>query len=357
MSSPRVEELPDDFDEKIDLNQQAPPQAASTAGAQDVPSLESMMNAAGTLFPPKKDPNSKNGDQPTQPGAAMPPVMDQVRQHTADDILKMMNKMPLFMTTLDETDETGGENMALEAIKALAYEGTRAENAANFRENGNEQAKLRRWADAREFYDKALAALKLPQKPQDPEEGEPDMDVELELDPVEEERKEREIEEASLANRALCNLELSNCCPSPPHYLQDQSLDRLTVYKTDILHCRKLRIMQPRLRSDPSSEPLQRKSLVPLLIRLSLPRQTRRSRRRMHPRPSSRPREQSPPTPLHQDRQTQNLRSKSGDGATGARRAQEEGGGHVDPRAEIPEYSHEIDEQGAGDGGCGGQTC
>lgn len=169
------------------------------------------MNAAGTLFPPKKDAN-KNA-APTQPGAAMPPVMEQVRQHTADDILKMMNKMPLFMTSLDETDDDGNENTALEAIKALAYEGTRAENAANFREYGNEQAKIKRWVDAREFYNKALAALKLPQKRQHGEEEEPDMDVELDLDPVAEERKEREIEEAALANRALCNLEMSTAAP------------------------------------------------------------------------------------------------------------------------------------------------
>jgi hypothetical protein len=208
MSSSRVEELPDDFDEKIDLNQA--PSAAEPA-ASNGPSLDSMLAAAGAVFPPKKDASKSDG--PAQPGAAMPPAMDSVKQHSADDILKMMNKMPLFMTSLDETGEDGGENVALEALKALAYEGTRAENAGSFREQGNEQAKLKRWADAREFYNKALGALKLPQKPQDADEGEPDMDV-VELDPEEEAKKEREIEEACLTNRALCNLEMSIYTPT-----------------------------------------------------------------------------------------------------------------------------------------------
>ncbi|KAL1310967.1 hypothetical protein AAFC00_001187 [Neodothiora populina] len=196
MSSSRVEELPDDFDEKLDLNN--PPEAAKGA------SLDSMLNAAGAAFPMKKASRQDHGT-----GPAMPPAMESVKQQSADEILAMMNKMPLFMTTLDETGEDGGENIALEAIKALAYEGTRAENAGNFREQGNELAKMKKWKDAREFYDKALAALKLPQKPQDAEEGAPDMEL-VELDQEEEARKEKEIEEACLTNRALCNLELKN---------------------------------------------------------------------------------------------------------------------------------------------------
>jgi hypothetical protein len=43
------------------------------------------------------------------------------------------------MRTLDETDGAGGPNMALEAIRSLAYEGVRSEVAGNFREQGNER--------------------------------------------------------------------------------------------------------------------------------------------------------------------------------------------------------------------------
>lgn len=199
MASSKIEELPDDFDDKIDLNN-APPAAKEM-------SLESMINQAGVLGFPS---TVSNGDgTPSQPGAAMPPAMGEIRQHTTQEVLDLMNRTPLFMTSLDETDGEGGENIALEALKALAYEGTRAENAQNFREQGNEHAKTKHWTDAREFYNKALGALKLPQKHEDPEEGPAEMDM-VELDEEEEARKEKDIEEASYTNRALCNLEMKN---------------------------------------------------------------------------------------------------------------------------------------------------
>ncbi|KAF2102064.1 TPR repeat protein-like protein [Rhizodiscina lignyota] len=132
---------------------------------------------------------------------ALPPAMAESKRHTVDEVVQMMNRMPLFMTELDETDGEGGENVELEALKALAYEGTRAEVAQNFREQGNDQAKLKRWLDAREFYDKALAALKSPRKE---EEWEEIKDEEVELN------KEKEIAEACYTNRALCNLEKKN---------------------------------------------------------------------------------------------------------------------------------------------------
>ncbi|GIZ48983.1 hypothetical protein CKM354_001202400 [Cercospora kikuchii] len=166
--------------------------------------------------------------------AAMPPSMEEKRTKTADELLAEMNRVPLFMTTLDETDGEGGENVMLEAIKALAYEGTKAEVAANFREQGNETARAKNWKDAREFYSKAIASVQgkvklveAPEKDDDPALPSTSsasapriIDVtELddaakkgteELDEEAEKAKEREIEEACLANRALCNLELKN---------------------------------------------------------------------------------------------------------------------------------------------------
>lgn len=118
--------------------------------------------------------------------------------------------MPLFMTELDETDGDGGENLALEALKAMAYEGTRAEIAENFRQQGNDCARAKQWTDAKEFYDKAIAALKGPQNNPDPDAAGPDV-IEVELDEKEEEKKEKVIEEACYVNRALCNLEKSEC--------------------------------------------------------------------------------------------------------------------------------------------------
>ena len=95
--------------------------------------------------------------------------------------------------------------MELEAIRALQYEGTRAEIAQGFRERGNEMAREKRWKDGKEFYTKGLAALKQPQ--QMPPESDTAGNKE-EPDPEVEAKKEKEIEEACYINRALCNLEL-----------------------------------------------------------------------------------------------------------------------------------------------------
>ncbi|KAF2835200.1 TPR repeat protein-like protein [Patellaria atrata CBS 101060] len=139
----------------------------------------------------------------------MPPAMASVKERTADELLQELNRTPLFMTTLDETDGEGGENVELEALKALVFEGTRAEVAANFREQANELAKIKNWVDAKEFYTKALAALKTPLQQVDSEAGAADMSA-VEVDEEAERKKERELEEACYVNRALCNLKRQN---------------------------------------------------------------------------------------------------------------------------------------------------
>lgn len=83
----------------------------------------------------------------------------------------------------------------------MQYEGTRAEIAHGFRESGNELAREKKWLDAREFYNKAIATLNGEDKW---EKGD---------NPEKEKRKEKEIEEACYVNRALCNLELSTSSP------------------------------------------------------------------------------------------------------------------------------------------------
>jgi tetratricopeptide (TPR) repeat protein len=147
-------------------------------------------------------------DAPVQPSVAPPPAMASMQAQSTQDVLQEMNRVPLFMTSLDETDGEGGENVELEALKALAYEGTRAEVAENFRQQGNDLARTKTWVDAKEFYNKAIAALKAPLQPQDAEEGPADMAV-VEVDEEAERSKERHIEEACYINRALCHLEKS----------------------------------------------------------------------------------------------------------------------------------------------------
>lgn len=163
---------------------------------------------------PANDNNVSDSDQFVEAvTAAIPPGMQRSQKMTTDELLAEMNRTPLFMTSLDEGDGEGGENVMLEAIKAIAYEGTKAEVAANFREQGNEAARAKLWRDAREFYSKAIGTLRgllgTVDAPEDPE-----VKVMEEPDEEEEKRKEKAIEEACLANRALCELEMSIGIPT-----------------------------------------------------------------------------------------------------------------------------------------------
>ncbi|KAI6841657.1 TPR-like protein [Hortaea werneckii] len=159
------------------------------------------------LLEEKKNPGAPNetsdGSAPAA-SAEVPPS----RLKTADEVIAEMKKVPLFMTSMDELDE---DNEQIQALKAIAYEGTRAEIAQNFRNQGNECVKFKQYSDAREFYSKAIQALKGPIQPQEPEDDDelPEQRV-VEIDEEAEEKKERSIEEACYANRALCNLEMKN---------------------------------------------------------------------------------------------------------------------------------------------------
>ncbi|OJD15724.1 hypothetical protein AJ78_04059 [Emergomyces pasteurianus Ep9510] len=180
----RIEELPDDFDESLNLNK--PPSTGPTPGAQ------AFLNE--TPFGIKK--NASSAMAPTTP--SMPPGMASVKSHTAEEIFEMMNKTPLFMTDLSKATDGDEENIGLEAIRALQYEGTRAEVAHGFRESGNEVTREKKWSDGKEFYTKAIAVLTGENKWE--KSDDPDGDL----------LKEREIAEACYTNRALCNLELKN---------------------------------------------------------------------------------------------------------------------------------------------------
>ena len=83
------------------------------------------------------------------------------------------------------------ENLELEAIRALQYEGTPLENAQNFKDQGNEMVRLKRWGDGKEFYTKAIGVLR---KAGNNGENGP---------------KELQLEGVCHVNRALCHLELS----------------------------------------------------------------------------------------------------------------------------------------------------
>lgn len=116
---------------------------------------------------------------------------------TFEEALSDLSSTPLFMTSLK--DVGGEDNIGLEALRALQYEGTKSEAAQNFKEQGNECVQVKQWTDAREFYNKGIAVL------QDKDEARWDRPE----DPAQEQKKRLLLSEQLYSNRARCNLELS----------------------------------------------------------------------------------------------------------------------------------------------------
>lgn len=166
----------------------------------------------------------------------MPPGHTLNAGMTFDETVADLKQHPLFMTELDSAED----NDELAALQALAYDGTPLENGINFKEQGNECFREKRWADAKEFYGKGVAVLaaeelrrakgekKKVQKAAEPVAINPDADnsmggVDLEEDdpaPNEanlevpddpaEVKSERALLETLYINRAACHLELRN---------------------------------------------------------------------------------------------------------------------------------------------------
>jgi hypothetical protein len=86
---------------------------------------------------------------------ALPPGLAELNSVSRDEFLHQMERHPLFMHSLSSsTDNT--DNTELDALKALAYEGTPQEIALNFKTQGNEAFHEKRLRDALEFYSKGV---------------------------------------------------------------------------------------------------------------------------------------------------------------------------------------------------------
>ncbi|KAF2969530.1 hypothetical protein GQX73_g4049 [Xylaria multiplex] len=177
------------------------------------PETEALEPAATSTEQPQNGSRFKPRNTPfmfpeLSPGRAM------TEKKTVDEVVAELKKTPFFMTELEENDET-------EAFKALAYEGTPLENSSEFKEQGNECFKMRRWADAKEFYTKGILILaaeerkrkqasdpssQQPSKVKSGEEGEEKREK-ISEDEI---RQERAILESLYVNRAACHLELKN---------------------------------------------------------------------------------------------------------------------------------------------------
>jgi len=158
----------------------------------EIPAPDLLTQAINSFSLPS-DSTPQDGTTPS-----LPPAMAAFRNKTSDEILADLNKTPLFMTTLEENDD-------LEALKALAYEGTPFEVATSFKEHGNEAFKAKGYKDAKEFYTKAINVLLLEVRKR--QRGEPKPESE---GGEEEVKREVAVLEACLVNRAACHLGLKN---------------------------------------------------------------------------------------------------------------------------------------------------
>ncbi|KAH6717342.1 putative Hsp70/Hsp90 co-chaperone CNS1 [Leptodontidium sp. MPI-SDFR-AT-0119] len=183
----KIEELPESFQDSVDISSPLQTQNATPSPETDL--LTAALNAHASSTP-------TTNDGTTTP--ALPPALADIRQKTGAEILADLNTVPLFMTDLEEND-------GIEALKALAYEGTPAEVAQGFKERGNESFVEKSWRDAKEFYERGINVLLVEVRKRQAADKE-----EEEVVDEEEVKKEIKILEACLVNRAACHLELKN---------------------------------------------------------------------------------------------------------------------------------------------------
>ncbi|KAJ5679891.1 Tetratricopeptide-like helical [Penicillium macrosclerotiorum] len=189
----RIEELPDDFDESLNLND-VPPEIAQSLPQ---PGFDGFAANNEAPFPINQERLKELEKDPSAP--ELPPAIAAVKSNSKEELLNMMNKTPLFMTDIENAGDENGENVLLDALHAMQNEGTRAEVAQSFKEQGNEAVQEKRWIDAKEMYTKSIAVIYAKEDKWDKPEN---LQVEQKL--------LRQMEELSHINRALCNLELGN---------------------------------------------------------------------------------------------------------------------------------------------------
>lgn len=154
----------------------------------------------------KKETDASTPAEPKEetPAAPKKPIIgpEEAPRKTVDEVVAEFNKSPLFMREYEENDEVA-------ALQALAYEGTPLENAAEFKERGNEFFSERNLRDAVEFYGRGVNVLWLEERKRKrgevtmgEKEGVPDSEEDI--------KKQRDVLEALYVNRAAAHLGLGN---------------------------------------------------------------------------------------------------------------------------------------------------
>lgn len=103
----RIEELPDDFDESLDLNK-LPPEVTQSLPQGGFDGFAASNEAP---FPINEEGLKNIENDPSMP--KMPPAMASVKSHSKEELIDMMNKTPLFMTDIENAGDESTSHIFL----------------------------------------------------------------------------------------------------------------------------------------------------------------------------------------------------------------------------------------------------
>lgn len=106
----RVEELPDDFDESLNLNK-APPEATQSLPQ---PGFDAFDPTHEIPFPINEEALKARQTDPNAP--ELPPAIAAIQSHTPEELMAMMNKTPLFMTDIENAGDESTSDYSLGMI-------------------------------------------------------------------------------------------------------------------------------------------------------------------------------------------------------------------------------------------------
>ena len=108
----RVEELPDDFDESLNLND-APPEVTQNLPQ---PGFDAFAPGNDIPFPINEEGLKALQTDPNAP--ELPPAIAAIQSHSSEELMAMMNKTPLFMTDIENAGDES-RSLFLSAIVQL----------------------------------------------------------------------------------------------------------------------------------------------------------------------------------------------------------------------------------------------
>lgn len=103
----RIEELPDDFDESLNLNEMP----AEVAQDLPQPGFDAFAASNQAPFPINEERLKEMQNDLNAP--ELPPAIAAIKSHSKEELLDMMNKTPLFMTDIENAGDESTSDLPL----------------------------------------------------------------------------------------------------------------------------------------------------------------------------------------------------------------------------------------------------